>query len=484
MMDRSRPSRTRQAIDWLFHSGITPEERGMLHELREQKDAFGGIERVGVQGRAKAPARDAGSLVAAYGRSELAFACIAIKKKAMQDPQLVVQRKQADGTWQTEPGHPLRRLLMRPNDTTDEAELIGTAVASMDIAAKFYAAKIFSPSDSIVGLEPLNPACVQKKKTAGGETFYRWQDGREKEDYKPEELLIRERPSWSDPAPLAVALGSAEADRDQTDYVRAFFENGGQPGGILKVKGTYKQEKADALAAKWGYKYGRGGNGWHLPAVLDDNADYQRTGANLNELASENLISIFESRVCMAFGVPPLIVYAYIGLLRATYSNLKEAWSSFWDSELSPSLKGWRTWFTWALLVEFEGEERVYNEQVRLAWDLSQVAALQDDVDATQLRARANFQAGGITLNEFRAAVGQPADSDGDYYLRGLSLAPEPAGGAPAATGGEKLFGRDRSIKMLKAVGTSRIERRMRSQLETYLLDEYERAANAIEVGE
>ena len=36
----------------------------------------------------------------------------------------------------------------------------------------------------------------------------------------------------------------------------------------------------------------------------------------------------------MAFGVPPLIVYAYVGLLRATYSNLKEAWSSFWDASM------------------------------------------------------------------------------------------------------------------------------------------------------
>lgn len=442
------------------------------------------FERVGVQGRAPALATDSGSLVAAYGRSEIAFACIGVKRKAMQDPRLIVERKQPDGTWKEEPGHPLRRLLMRPNDTMDEAAFMGCAVASMDIAAKFYAEKILSESDAIVGLNPLNPANVEKKKRDDGSIFYRWKEGREQVDFEPKDLVIREEPNWYSPAPLAVALGATDSDRAQTDFVRAFFNNGGQPAGILKVKGSYNQTQADALAQRWAAKYRPGGDGYMKPAVLDDNADYEKTGSNLEELASDTLVSIFESRICMAFGVPPLIIYAYVGLLRATYSNLKEAWSSFWDSELSPSLKAWRTWFTWSLLVEFEGEDRVYGEQVRLAWDLSQVAALQDDVDAMQLRARENFKVGGITLNEFRASVGQKADAAGDYYLRVLSLAPEPAGVAPdtSADDGSKAAQRTRSIKMLKATSTNRIERQLRTRLEAYIQAEYDKAADALEV--
>jgi HK97 family phage portal protein len=446
----------------------------------------GSLERIGVQGRAPALPTDASSLIAAYGRSELAFACIAVKRKAMQDPRLIVERKQADGTWKEDPGHPLRRLIMRPNDQMDEAAFIGSAVASMDIAGRFYAEKVFGTYDAIVGLIPLNPACVTKKHKPNGDVFYRWKEGNEQVDYEPEELLIREEPSWYSPAPLAVALGATDSDRAQTEFVRAFFNNGGQPSGILKVKGTYSQEKADALSTKWAAKYGRSGDGWGRPAVLDDNADYQQTGAKLNELASESLVSIFESRICMAFGVPPLIIYAYVGLLRATYSNLKEAWSSFWDAELSPALKAWATWLTWSLLVEFEGEERVYSEQVRLNWDLSQVASLQDDVNVAQTRARAHFQAGALTLNEFRAAVGQLPDPAGDYYLRGLTLAPEPAGVAPDTTAGDVLSGkqdrRNHAIKALKVASTDRIERRLQKQLVAYLQDEYERAADAVEV--
>lgn len=443
-------------------------------------------EPVGVQGRAPRLNTDSGSLVTAYGRSELAFACIAVKRKAMQDPRLIVERKQADGTWKEEPGHPLRRLLMRPNDHMDEAALIGSAVASMDIAGKFYAAKVLGQYDAIVGLDPLNPASVTRRKKPNGDVFYRWREGNEQVDYEPEELLIREEPGWYSPPPLAVALGAATSDQAQTEYVRAFFENGAQPSGILKVKGIYRQDQADALSQKWATKYGRRGDGQHRPAVLDDNAEYQRTGSNLNELASEALVSIFESRICMAFGVPPLIIYAYVGLIRATYSNLKEAWSSFWDAELSPALKAWATWFTWSLLVEFEGEERVFGEQVRLSWDLSKVAALQDDVDVAQTRARANFAAGGVTLNEFRAAVGQQPDPAGDYYLRGLALAPEPAGTAPGTTAGDVLAGkqdrRTHAIKALKVASIDRIERRLEKQLVAYLQDEYERAADALEV--
>jgi hypothetical protein len=116
----------------------------------------------------------------------------------------------------------------------------------------------------------------------------------------------------------------------------------------------------------------------------------------------------------MVFGVPPLIVYAYVGLLRATYSNLKEAWSGFWDNPMSPTFKEWRAFYTMNLLTEFEDERAVVTERVRLWYDMSQVAALQEDVDAIQLRARENYKVGGISLNEFREALGADPHPNGD----------------------------------------------------------------------
>jgi hypothetical protein len=155
-------------------------------------------------------------------------------------------------------------------------------------------------------------------------------------------------------------------------------------------------------------------------AVLDDNADYEQIGSSLETLDSETLRSFSESRVCMVFDVPPLIVYAYVGLLRATYSNLREAWAGFWDATLTPLYSEIASWLLWDLLPEFEDPERIYSERVRLSWDLSSVPWLQEDVTAMQERARLNFQAGALTLNEFREAIGQKPDQFGDYYIRKL----------------------------------------------------------------
>lgn len=389
---------------------------------------------VSVQKVTATPRRDVGTggLIDAATKNEVAFACVQIKRKAMQDPRLMVQVKDADGTWKEADGHPFTRLMMRPLPDMDGATFMGIAVASWDIARVFYAEKVRSAAGAVVGLNPLNPACMRPRYGPDNAHHgWTWRDGQQTIEFSTEDVLVRRQPAWGDAAPLAVALGAVDADTAQTDFIRAFFNNGGQPSGILKVKGTYDQSRADALSGRWAAKYGRRGDGWHRPAVLDDNADYQKTGAYLNELASETIVGIFESRICQAFGVPPLIIYAYVGLMRATYANLKEAWASFWDAELSPALKAWREFLTWHLLTEFVGEDLIYGGRVRLAWDLSEVSALQDDVDAIHARAKAALQVGGWTLNEYRSATGQKPDTAGNYYLRSKALVTQDMDAAP-----------------------------------------------------
>lgn len=380
------------------------------------------------------PRRDlqVGGLVDSATKNEVAYACVQIKRKAMQDPRLIVQQKASDGTWKEVAGHPFARLMMRPLPDMDGATFMGIAVASWDIARVFYAEKVRSASGAVVGLNPLNPASMKPRfDQQRQQNGWIWKEGPQKIEFDLEDVLVRRQPAWADAAPLAVALGSVDGDSAQTGFIRAFFDNGGQPSGIIKVKGTYDQLKADALSSKWATKYGRRGDGWHRPAVLDDNAEYQKTGANLSELASETIVGIFESRICQAFGVPPLIIYAYVGLIRSTYSNLKEAWASFWDAELSPALKAWREFLTWHLLTEFVAEDLIYGGRIRLAWDLSEVAALQEDVDAIHARAKAAFEVGGLTLNEYRSRIGQPPDPAGDYYVRSSKTTTQPAGEQP-----------------------------------------------------
>jgi len=451
----------------------------------------GFVNEIRVRGSDAYPRSDTESLQGVRTQNELAFACIGVRSGTAQDPRLVVQQrvKREDGSvgYDEMPDHPFRRLIMRPNSSMTEADLMRAAIVSWDISnpRRVYCEKEYT-NNLLTAIYPLNPAFMKARKGRSGEVIgYVWNDGKYRKEYMPEDLIIRSAPSWYDPPPLTAALGSVGSDTAQTDYVRAFFENGGTPPGYLKMDIPLSQGQKDDIRAQWMDRYGNAYGRQHGIGVLDRDADYQRIGTNLGDLSSEVLRSVSESRVCMVFGVPPLIVYAYVGLIRATYSNLREAWAGFWDATMSPLFKEWRAFWTWNLLTEFEDEADVRAESVRLDYDLSRVAALQDDVEAAQSRTRNNFKTGLITLNEARSQIGAVLDPNGDYYVRNLVFVPTQFGAssdeATAAIPPKSRLALIKSKAGRNKPSLQVTERRIERSMQNYLKDEYDRAARLAE---
>ena len=440
--------------------GSTLEPGGFVTEVRRYR-------------RPSMPYSETIDLQEAQVRNELVFACLAIKASTAQDPRLIVQQQRSvrgKTTYEEVPDHPLRQLL-----AMDEADLMKAALISWDVSnpRRAYFEKVYTGA-LLTGLNPLNPACMRPDYSrASGELIgYTYTDGVNRREYSLEELIVRAAPAWYDPPPLVAAMGSVDSDTSQTDYIRAFFENGGVPAGFLKYSMPLNDPQRAEIRAKWQAIYGNALGRQHDVGVLDVNADYQEIGAPLDKLSSQTLRSVAESRICMVFGVPPLIVYAYVGLLRATYSNLSEAWAGFWDATMSPAFKEWRIFWTKALLPEFESERDIRAERVRLSYDLSAVAALQEDVDAAQKRARDNWSAGGITLNEFRAAIGYGAIAGGESAFRTAAPAASPP--PPAATSDGK------ATKDRESPTVATIERRIEREVRSYLTNEYRAAVAAV----
>lgn len=418
----------------------------------------------------------------AQTRNELVFACLDIKSKTAQDPRLIVQEaRQQRGKveYQEVVGHPLRQLMMRPNERMTEADLMKAAIVSWDISnpRRFYCEKEYT-GGLLTALYPLNPSLMRPRYSRENQRRligYEWNDGSDRKEYSLDDLLIRTAPAWYDPPPLVSALGSVESDTSQTDYVRAFFDGGGVPAGLLKYKMPLNDAQRDEIRAKWRTRHGNALGRQHEIGVLDANVEYEALGSTLDKLHSQVLRSVAESRICMVFGIPPLIVYAYVGLIRATYSNLKEAWSGFWDATASPMYKEWRSFWLWGLLSEFEEERDIRAERVRLAYDMSAVAALQDDVDLAQNRARSNFSAGGISFNEFRTAIGHAPVTGGDELYVPQTLGPLGTARAATAPAVPPKGRKDRSQGSVQLT-----ERRMEQALQTYLADEYRKAEEAV----
>lgn len=458
------------AFSWLFHK-----------TTRGEKAKPKLPERLGVRERGRRPDANTDALFKAYSENELAYACVRIKSSALKAPKPIVQERQPDGTWKTLDDHPAKRLLQRPSPMLSGRQLMSISQTSWDVCGRVFHQKVRSKAGLVVQLNPLNPHLMTPYYNADQvQIGWTWKDGAKKINFLYEDLLYREVVPWAERPPVEVALGSIDADTAQTDFIRAFFDNGATPGGLLSTDSDLSDEDAEINRQRFNAKFGRRGK-QHDTAVLGNNLRYTKIGSGLDELDSESVRSLTESRICTAFGVPPLIVYAYVGLLRATYSNLKEAWSSFWDSEIGPQLADWAEFFTWNLLTEFVPIEDLYAEKYRIAWDTSEVPALQDDVDMLYARAEKAFRAGGITLNEYRALLGKPHDPNGDVYIRLLSYAPAPFGDAPTTTADDLL-----SASKLAPVGSEEkaapldLEMQLYKRTQRYLLTEYQKAADAV----
>jgi len=398
---------------------------------------------------------DGNSAFTAYRNHELVFSCINKIADVMNDAEIIVEVKNAKGVWEKKEGHLLPALFKRPNPNQTGRDVRKLMVQSEQGIGRFYGHLERSSAGIPVTLTVLPPTRVRPVYDRSNSEIVSYEyikkDGR-RVPIKKEDLIIRRRPDLMDQfggfAPLSAALKSINADLGLSDYIDAFFESDGTPSGILKILNSNLSEtKREELQAKWRKKYSRGGSNQKGIAVLDQNADYQKIGSNLDELAADSLSGRFESRICSVFGVPPNLVGAYVGLLHVTANATAKAdLRNFWDNKISGELAVMREWLTWFVLPEFEEIENIRADRVRVAYDISHVAFLQEDVEEIHKRARENFKAGGWTLNEFRQATGQIADPKGDYYIQPInvvSLSPEnraieatqkvPAGKEPAA---------------------------------------------------
>lgn len=393
-------------------------------------------QRVGMNGLPAYPDTQRDKLFAWGRKNDLVYACIAVIADAALDPSLIVQRrKDARSPWEVEPEHPVRQLLIRPNPTYTEADFFGVWLASEECCGEFFAEIVRDQGGKgkPVELWPLDP--TRMIPAANGKDWI-WRDGGEEVTLLAKDVFHTMRRDWQRPwealAPLGAAVGSVEADSMQTSYVRGFFKNGGVPSGILKLKGKIRataketaEEVAEGIAVRWARRLGLYGKRPVGPAVLDEDAEYQKVGSNLDELEGSALRAQIEARICGVFRVPPLLVSAYVGLLYVNQrASAREAQRDFWHNKMSPTFKRMRVALNWALLPEYEDEHDVRSERVRLNWDMSQVLALQESESERSMRAREDFRVGGLTLNEFREEVGRAPIADGDYYLRAVNRLP------------------------------------------------------------
>ncbi len=349
-----------------------------------------------------------------YAGHALIYACVRKIALSAAEPPLRVRRRHGASLRLLDP-HPVLDLLDTPNPFCTAHDLTHYLVSRLLLTGKAYLWK-WRGGNGVVGeLWPIPSSWVRPNYGQGNRLIasYAVAQGGGRFLTVPPDDMIHLR--FIDPATLTEGIGPLQAaqhdhqmDTERQSYLVEFLRNAPIPGMKLRVKGNLTQRQRDDLRAALADKAGRGKRG--SPLVLEGDADAEMIGA-AGDMDWPGLTALCESRICAAFGIPPILVGARVGLDRSTYANYEEARRSFYAETLRPLWRMMETALTAGLLrVEgHPGEELLY--------DLDEIQELQEDREKRAARGREGWKAGLLTRNEARAAAGYEPVPEGDVYL-------------------------------------------------------------------
>jgi HK97 family phage portal protein len=328
------------------------------------------------------------------------------------------------------PDHPARDLFARPNDELSEYDANEITLIQLMLAGNSFWQKVRSRGGLVVELWPIYHPHRMTPSVAKNGRLIGWEyqeEGLNGERYLiPKEDIVQYKyfhplNPYMGLAPIAAATRAVYRDNQATDFISAFFQNAAVPQGLLKIKHRVQKDEAERVRALWRERYS-GKRGWYEVAVLDADTEYQQLGLSQSEMGMPDLTNLNESRICAAFGVPPQLVGALVGLNNSTYSNYETGRRVFWEDTLSPLYTRLANVRNANLAPDFGLKVRHFP----FRWDFSQVTALQtDDLPQREVGLR-EWELGLITRNEYRVQFGYERDRGVDFYRSDQAILPEP----------------------------------------------------------
>lgn len=363
-----------------------------------------------------------------FENNELVYACVMENATSLPDAPFRVFGP--DGQGDPREDHPLRRLIASPNPVTTEFELIELTSIYMDLAGIAFWEVVTDRAGRPYEIWPVRPDRIAL--WPNGNT-YRYGYILEGGKIVPlDHVLAFKLPSPTNPAlgqaPMRAANRATALDNEATDFVKSLLQNHAVPGVVIEVEQKIDEDLTTRLTSKWLERFS--GHMRGTPAFLQKGMKVHTLGLNLGDLEFPDLRTISESRICAAFGVPPILVGAKVGLDRSTFANYAEARRSYWEESLIPRQKRMAQVIVKELMPLTEG---IRPRRSVARFDNSEVLALKESEASRWETALNALRAGGITINEFCRRVGIPTKGPaGDVYLI-------PAGVTPVAVPAEVI---------------------------------------------
>ncbi len=201
------------------------------------------------------------------------------------------------------------------------------------------------------------------------------------------------------------------------------------PGLVIESEKPLSDPVRKNIRADLEARVGRGQRG---NSLIMEGGLKARIEAPLADFDWPELTGLIETRICMAYGVPPIIIHARAGLQRSTFANYAEARRAFYTETMGPiwELLGDSLTLT---LLRTEGEPELF---IRFRYD--ELPEFQESENDKSIRIVGQYQAGLITLQEGREALGYDPEPEGDFKPPPVLIDPNAADPADDKDKGEE----------------------------------------------
>jgi HK97 family phage portal protein len=356
-----------------------------------------------------------GSAVEGYCKNIVAYYCIKRISESVADIpyMLSVNGKEVEK-------HPILSLLKKPNPMQTYKTFMRVAVMHRLISGNTYIHANVASTKKIMEMTLMRPDRVRIDVTSSGmPRMYVYTVGGNVYEYPidpiewtSEVLQIKEPNPLCDLyglSPISAASMSIAQHNESSEWNKKLLENSARPPGVLVMKDrtdsapSLSPEQLKKIRDDINDKFAGYKNAGKIP-VLNFEMEWRSMGLSPTDMDWINGKNTTARDICLAFGVPPQLLGQPEG---STFNNVAEAKLAFYEETIIPLTQN-----MYSEMAQFITAHT--GQEVEIEPDLDKVSALSLRRETARTSARADVEAGVITINEARAESGYDPVPGGD----------------------------------------------------------------------
>lgn len=371
--------------------------------------------------------------------SSVVMAPIQWIQRAFPEARLRVMTRRKEEIEEVE-SHALVELITNPNSAYSGVHLWAATLFSYLTAGNAYWLKVKTLSGRVVELWYVPHWLLTAKWPADGSQYishYEYKPtGAETMRLEPDDIVhfrhgIDPRNTRLGLSPLHGVIREIFMDLEASNFVASLLRNLGIPGVVISPDADVTVDPDDAKAVKAWFKEEFGGDRRGAPLVMAMKTKVQQYGFNPQQMDLSVTRDVAEERVCASLGIPAAVVGFGAGLQQTKVgATMNELRRLAWINGVIPLHRAFAIELQRSLLPDFERD----SATISVEFDISEVTALEEDLNRRAERLNVGVQGGWITVGSARRQMGEDVTDADDIYLRRMTVIEVPVGeSAPVA---------------------------------------------------